>query len=259
MKMEQREGYIIFNPNKKAKVKLMCFHHAGGSALSFIPLVRTLPKDVEAYLFELPGRGISANQKFVANFSEAMAYFLPKVIDCMDRPTVFLGHSLGGLFSYAISGSLSKKQNYIEKVIISAAKSPQTVLEYAIHPEKPFIVRSRDSVKMDIEALGGIPVDVDDSLLHSIINITGNDFHLLDTFTLDGVVKSSFPFELWLGKYDTAVHEREIYKWREEIQGEFCYRYFNGGHFFISESTEPADLLKETLLNIMINIENKIV
>ncbi|MGE6514038.1 thioesterase II family protein [Lysinibacillus sphaericus] len=259
--MKQEKGYLIYNPNQNAKLKLLCFHHAGGSALSMVPLVRNLSSEVEVCLFELPGRGMTNDLPFQATFCEAKEYLLKNVAPYIDRPSVLFGHSLGGLFVYALSSLLDDKSQYIKKLIISAARSPITVSNNATYPETPFTRRTRESVISDIRRLGGVPSELESdlSLFNSIVDVTGRDFHLLDTFRFDDKAFIKYPMELWLGEQDLAVPEEEVELWEKMTLNEYKCKYFKGGHFYLNENEDPAKELSRELMGIYANIKGGVI
>lgn len=259
--MKQEKGYLVYNPNPHAKLKLLCFHHAGGSALSMVPLVRDLSEDVEVCLFELPGRGMTNDLPFLSTFCEAKEYLFKTVFHYIDRPAVLFGHSLGGLFVYALSSLLDEKSQYIKKLIISAARSPITVANHATHPEAPFTRRTRESIIADIRRLGGVPneLESDSRLFNSIVDVTGRDFHLLDTFKFDDKALVNYPMELWLGTQDSAVPDEEVKLWEKMALNDYKCKYFNGGHFYLSENEEPAKELRQELMNINTNIKGGVI
>src|ERR1700712_5986264 len=51
--------WIAFRrPSPRARVRLLCFHHAGGNALVYRPWVAELPDWIDVCPVQLPGRGL---------------------------------------------------------------------------------------------------------------------------------------------------------------------------------------------------------
>lgn len=235
--------YVILEPRPEAEVRVLCFHHAGGSALSFAPLVRQLPPQVELCLFELPGRGLTAKEPFLANFSAAKDYFLQSVLEVVDRPTIFLGHSLGGLFAHALACALpAEKKSFVRTIIVSATRSPKTVASHASYPAAPFVIRSRASILKDMVRLGGTPPEILDNpeLLEQTITTVGHDFHLIDTYSRLGHTPMECPIELWYGRNDAADPQEEANCWSEATSARIQLRLFDGNHFYIFRNHEPT-------------------
>ena len=245
--MIKKDGYVILKEKLGASMRLLCFHHAGGSALSLVPFIRNLPEDVEVCMFELPGRGMLQEEEFLNDYISGKNYFLEKVKACIDLPCIIFGHSLGGLFAYSVASSLEEDNiSYLKKLVVSAARSPFTVSSHATHPKQPFVVRTFESVKNDMKRLGGIPMELieDNELLHLAVEGTGRDFHMLDTFPATEQQKIDVPFELWLGDQDSTVDESEIALWKKLAGREFEHVIYEGGHFYINECKEPSERIK---------------
>lgn len=237
--MLHSDGYIVLNSQPDAKVRLVCFHHAGASALTFAPWGRRMPPQVELYLMELPGRGMNLNKPFVLGFVKAKEYFLTRVKKIIDRPTFFLGHSLGGLLAYSVAASLPKEmKRLVKKVIVSAARSPRSVASHAKHPREPFLIRTRESLYQDLVKLGGVPKDLleDQEFLEQTINVLGHDFHLLDTYELSEK-ELGIPLEVWLSKGDPFVVGEDV-RWRNECSSLVQIRMFEGDHFYLFKNPE---------------------
>ncbi|MFD0430994.1 thioesterase II family protein [Streptomyces zhihengii] len=54
-------------------VRLVAFHHAGGSAASWFPLTRHLPVDWDVLLLDLPGRGKRHTEPALESMDEIVA------------------------------------------------------------------------------------------------------------------------------------------------------------------------------------------
>ena len=132
---------------------------------------------------------------------------------------------------------------------MSSTKSPRTVIKHAVHPVGPFVVRTVESIRNDMIRLGGLPQELaeDHELLKETIEVTGRDFHLIDTFPEDEQMAIPYPFELWLGRQDGSVSQEEIELWEKISTNNFSYQFFEGGHFYLYENEEPARRLLEIL------------
>lgn len=255
--MQVLDGAIVLNPKPDAKLRLLCFHHAGGSALSFATLARQAPAEAEAILFELPGRGMRARDPFLPDFATAKEYFLERVLPVIDRPVLLFGHSLGGVMAHAIAKSLpSDKQQRVRRVIVSAARSPHSVEQHAQHPSAPFVIRSRESVYEDLIRLDGTPQVIleEKDLAEKMVTTLGCDLHLLDTYkeTKKCGQAADLPLELWLGDQDPSVPLEEADLWAKTVTAPLKTRIFTGHHFYLFQQQEAVaaawrDVIEEVL------------
>jgi surfactin synthase thioesterase subunit len=244
----KQQSYVIYNNRKGTRLRLLCFHHAGGSALSFSPFIHHLPSDVELAFFELPGRGIQADRAFLPDFISARDYLLEGVRELTDRPVIIIGHSLGALLAHAVAVSLPAEQiGFVRKVIISGSRSPACVAALATHPKQPFIIRTRQSIAADLLRIGrDIRVLLTDpELLEQAITATGHDFHLLDTYCRPNTPPQDLSLELWLGRTDPAVPLEEADLWSTETLRPLEIRIFDSSHFFLFDHPAPKKRLRE--------------
>ncbi|MFD5076496.1 thioesterase II family protein [Streptomyces sp. NPDC058371] len=242
VKSYYREG------ERDAPVRLLAFHHGGGSALSFLPLARRLPAGCEAFLFELNGRSGETDQRPAAHFSEACARFVEDATEVVDRPTIVLGHSLGALFAHNVAGLLPPAQhNFLHTVIVSASRSAVSTAETAPMPKRPFTVRSEDSLLNDLRTFGGIQPELldDPDFVEIAVDLLGHDLHLADTYVPLPDGPTAIPHQVWYGTDDSTVSPQELARWDESCTAPPLHRGFPGGHFYLYERSEPETALGE--------------
>lgn len=92
--------FPFLDENNLAPYRLICFHHAGGSALTFSSWLNHF-SDIELIPAELPGHGTRIGESCGRNFQsviEELAEAVFRIRD--DRPFYFLGHSMGSLIAF---------------------------------------------------------------------------------------------------------------------------------------------------------------
>jgi len=244
---ENEKSYLRAG-QEDAPVRLLAFHHGGGSALSFLPLVRKLPRVCEAFIFELSGRSGGADRLPAADFAEACARFAGDAVDVVDRPTVVIGHSLGALFAHNVVALLPEEQRgFVRTVVVSASRSAASTSETAPMPDRPFVVRSRDSLLGDLRAFGGVQTELldDPEFVDVAVTLLGHDLHLADTYTPPPTGPTAVPHQVWYGTEDATLSPRERARWDESCVTPPVHRGFPGGHFYLYERPEPEIALGE--------------
>ena len=69
-----RPAWLInFSPRPDAKIRLICAHHAGGSAQYFEEWPSLLPQDFEVLCVNLPGRGNRRREDFARELDTVVA------------------------------------------------------------------------------------------------------------------------------------------------------------------------------------------
>ena len=235
-------------------VRLLAFHHAGGSAAAFLPLLPQLPQNTETVLFQLPGRGPREEHLRARDFGEAMDGFLGQAsettprpsTELVDRPVVVLGHSLGALFAHTYVTRLdAAARRHVVGLVLSA---PPKVLGRGtpvhLRPAAPLLTRDPTRLEQELRRYGGCPESVlaDPPRLAEAVRLYGYDLHLTDTYPGAPPVED-VPVQVWRGASDPA------FAGRAEVPGR--HRTYPGGHFFLFEDDGPAaDLVRLLRLSV---------
>ncbi|MGX2993168.1 thioesterase II family protein [Streptomyces sp. JNUCC 64] len=234
-----------------AGTRVFFFPHAGGSALSLLPLASGLPPRAEGLLFDLPGRGTREDEPRTASFEEARASLARYVAPLLDRPSVFFGHSLGGLLCDAVLRVLTPgRRAWVRKVIVSSAISPGRAAAEAAALPSPAPRRSREKLTALLTGYGGTPSEVlsTPELLDDVITVFGDDLLLLDSYRPDPADPPPGPeYEFWAGREDpfTAPDEPEV--WARSTGRPVPERPFPGGHFYLTERPEARVALRHLM------------
>lgn len=233
-----------------APVRLIAFHHAGGSASSFMPVAKELPHGCEGFLFELAGRFGESGSAPAADFHAAYERFLPDFLRLVDRPTVVIGHSLGALFAHNLVAALpSDRTDLVKTVVASAAKGPVVAAGEAAMPAAPFLVRSASSVMEDLRTFGGTDPEFleDPDFVEGAVSQLGHDLHLADTYALPPGSPSRIPHLVWYGRDDLTLAETDRLAWSESCAQPPDHEGFPGGHFYLFERPEPVVRLRKLI------------
>jgi surfactin synthase thioesterase subunit len=226
-----------------ATLRLLMFHHAGGSAMSYLPIAQTLPPECEPVLFELPGRNMRPNSPPPPNFSAALEDLLPAVTAAVDRPTVVFGHSLGALLANSLVSHLPEP-GLVRTVVVSAFPSPTDALAEA----DPSIHRSRAQLLEELRTRGGCPPELfdDADLLEQAITLLGHDLHLADTYVAAPPLHGDVDYHVWYGRQDQYLSVAALERWERSTPRPPVLRGFRGGHFYL-ESPEVMTALRRLL------------
>ncbi|QYX79580.1 thioesterase II family protein [Streptomyces akebiae] len=246
--MPAAEKSYLRTGNRNAAIRLLAFHHGGGSALSFLPLARSLPEECETFIFELAGRAGDADRITAADYEEAYTRFAADAVDVVDRPVVVIGHSLGALFAHNVACLLPDAQReLVRTVIVSASRSAAATAETAPMPAEPFVVRSRASLLGELRNFGGVrPEFLEDAdFVDAAVTLLGHDLHLADTYTLPQPGPTSVPHQVWYGTDDATLSREERARWNESCLAPPVHRGFPGGHFYLYERPEAGAALAE--------------
>lgn len=247
-RIDLREGHIVVAPVEDADLRVFLFPHAGGSAMSLLPLASELPAGTEALLFELPGRGARAREPRPATFDEACQGLVDHVQPLLDRPAILFGHSLGGLLCDGLVRRLPPEQRkWLTKVIVSSAPSPLRATAAACETGWPPTRRSRADLLARLIAHGGTPAEVfdDEALLEGVLEAFGDDMLLMDSYVLDPALSVCHAdYELWTGRHDGSAAADLPEAWADVLARPLGERVFPGGHFYLTDRPEARAALR---------------
>lgn len=123
------------NIKKDAKIRLFCFHPAGGTASLYHPWENYLHHAIELYAVQLPGRGLRIADEPYSNKRDLIKDLTDEIIQHTNLPFVFFGHCMGGMMAFEVVRELRKREAKLpEQLILSASGHPKdAVMPYKFH------------------------------------------------------------------------------------------------------------------------------
>ena len=235
------EWVITPRPNPRARLRLFCFHSAGGGASMFVPWAALLPEDVELNAVQMPGRENRLKEAPHKRVDTALNALDEAIFPLLDRPYAVFGLSMGALVGFEFVRKL--RQTYsIEPTHFFAAsrRAPQT-------PERlPLIAHLPDVSFLEAiqERYKSIPEVIwkDAELMRLFLPLLRADFTLLETYAYADESPLTCPLTVLYGSEDPTLNEQETAMWELHTQGKFTRQAFTGGHFF--PSTQHARVIE---------------
>ena len=83
-----------------ARATLVCFPYAGAGVAAYAPWGRRLDPRMELHIVALPGRGRRLREAPERRLDVVLSALCAAFSSLPDRPTVFMGHSLGAMLAY---------------------------------------------------------------------------------------------------------------------------------------------------------------
>jgi medium-chain acyl-[acyl-carrier-protein] hydrolase len=225
----------------KARVRLFCFPHAGGSSLTYRPWQSQIPNFVDVCPVELPGHGTRRRESPLTSLPEMVEAAGKGIAPALDMPFAFFGHSMGALIAFEVARYL--KDSGAGKpvgIFASGRQAPHLIDRDApIHalPEAEFLKELRD--------YNGTPDDIlhNDELMELLLPTLRADFMAIETYRgMPSTSQIHCPITVVGGLADSVTRE-ELEAWRAYTDGHFSLRMFDGDHFFLYGAAE-AQLLE---------------
>jgi medium-chain acyl-[acyl-carrier-protein] hydrolase len=228
---------VRFETRPAAKLRLLCFPHAGGAAGTFATWQRELPADVELCALQLPGRENRRAEPHRKDFATLVSELVTVLRPIHDRPVVLLGYSLGALIAFEYARSLRNAD--VTQLIVAARKAPQLEREPGIaHLTDDIFVREMG------RRYGGIPKPIleDRELLAYFLPSIRADVTLLESYRYTPAAPLGCGITALGGDSDAQTTRAGLEAWGTHTVGHFATRQFRGGHFFVTPE-ERANVL----------------
>lgn len=231
--------FKTFKPNPKARIRLFCFHHSGGSASFFFRWVEHLSPSIELTAIQFPGREDRFSEPFI-NSLEDIVFQLSEGFNAhKDKPFFVFGHSLGALVGFEFINAIRNHYSILPSyLVVSAARAPH--LNYK---RLPLSQLEDESLIEKLKIYNGIDKHILNAydLLNLFLPIIKSDFRLLDNYQYKVVEPLLCNILALGGENDQTVNCEDIHAWSSYTMSKFHYLPFAGEHFFL-KNHQPAIL-----------------
>lgn len=238
--------FVRPRPLANPSLRLIAFHHAGGSAAMYHPMSAWLPADWELLILDLPGRG----KRHAEEPIRAMPALLERVVEdvhpWLDAPVAFFGHSLGAILAAEVGRACQGLGTPPVWVGISGRVAP------SLQAQAPRLSEMDDAALLaKLIALGGTPGRIHEmpELRERLLRIVRADIALLESYEpVPGRAALGCPVTTFAGMADEWAPPATMRPWARETCGDFRQRLFPGGHFYFLGPTFARltrDLVRE--------------
>lgn len=226
---EQRRWLKHFGRRDSPRIRLLCFHCAGGNATMFRDWPRLLPPAVEPIAVQLPGR----LDRFSEAPYDAMEPLVDRLADVMkpllDQPFSFYGSSMGARVAWTLTHVLRERAMPVPRILYVASNVAPSVDRSGQEWEQP------DSRLVEyLRELGGTPPEIlaDSDLLTRLVSVLRADLTVLGTHAFRPGLPLDIPIHAFAGSEDAESPPERMTAWREETRTRFDLDVVPGGHFF---------------------------
>lgn len=228
-------------PNPQARLRLFCFHFAGGSASAY----RTWPTllaerrpNVEVCAVQLPGRENRLKEPPFTQIAPLVSTMVNELRAELDRPFTFFGHSMGAIVAYELAQTLTRLGAPPTHLLVSGRRAPGTAERYAPVHQAP----TDDALLRAIQQrYGNLPeLLLQDAELKAIYApLLRADFTLVETYMPSTLVPLACPITAFGGANDPIATQAELLAWRAVTQNDFALHLLPGDHFYLQEQSGP--------------------
>ncbi|MFC6083626.1 thioesterase II family protein [Sphaerisporangium aureirubrum] len=210
-----------------ARIRLLCFHHAGGNAGMYRHWRRLLPAAVELVAVQLPGRA----DRFTEPAHDRMTCLVRDLADVLkpllDRSFACYGISMGARVAWALTHTLREMAMPLPtRLYVACDPGPAT-------DDGTWPWEGPGGVEGHLREMGGTPPEVLDQpeLLRAVLPTFRADLAVLSTHDFRPLTPLAVPIRAFAGVDDPVGTPERVASWRTETTAGFQLHHVAGGHF----------------------------
>jgi len=154
------------------------------------------------------------------------------------RPYALYGHSLGGTVAFEVARELRRRGLPPPRALFVSGRNAPSV------PSKrtPIAHLPPDEFLRELSTLEGTPKEIleNQELMELLLPMLRTDFHAAERYRRPEGAPLTQPIFVYGGEDDEDVPKDSLLAWRQESEGAFSLRMFQGGHFFINEQRDAV-------------------
>ncbi|SMC75300.1 thioesterase II family protein [Kibdelosporangium aridum] len=223
-----------YGTSNAGRIRLLCFHYAGGTASMFRTWHTLLPDVIEPVAIQLPGR----DDRHAEPPYESMSELVPDLIDALtpilDKPFACYGFSMGARVALALSYELRSRGLPLPvKLFVASSAAPALRLPVRGWDE------SDEGLAAYMKELGGTSAVVFDhpDLLELFLPTVRADLKVVGTCPVPEREPLTVPVRAFAGNDDREASPARMLPWGQETSAEFDLNILPGAHFFTDAGT----------------------
>ncbi|MFK4548184.1 surfactin synthase thioesterase subunit [Streptomyces tendae] len=219
-----------FRPNASARVRLVCFPHAGGSASFYHPVALAHAVAADVVGLQYPGRQDRRCEPLVRSVAEYVGHIAPILEQERPLPTVYFGHSMGAVLAFETALALADTPAAPRAIVASGRRAPATHRDEQVH------LRDDKGLLDELRQLNGTQADLlgDEEILRMTLPAVRSDYRVIETYQAVPNRTVDCPITVLVGDGDPKTTVAEADRWREHSTAAFRIRTFPGGHFYLA-------------------------
>jgi pyochelin biosynthetic protein PchC len=236
----------VYCPQPAARMRLVCFPHASGSATFYREwAIRLAGSAIEVVAVQYPGRLDRISEPLPTDMETIADAIVKAVADRAGGRVALFGHSMGAAVAYEVAHRLEYQHG-----------SPPACLFVSGYPGPPRYrggskhTGSDELLQAELIRLGGTDPLVHNTpeLLAAVIPVLRADYRIIETYRPTLSPTLTVPVAAFTGDRDPDAPIGEVAQWRAATTGPFRLRIFAGAHFYL---VDQADVVHAELRSVV--------
>lgn len=228
-------------PQPAARIRLVCFPHAGGAASGYATWGARLAPFAEVLAVQYPGREERHDEPFARTVDE-LADGVAAALDTLvpGRYALF-GHSLGATVAHEVARRVHRPP---EHLVVSGRPPPAELRPGTVH------LRDDAGLLAELTELGGTAAALldDPEMRELLLPRVRADYRVAETYRPRPGPPLHVPVTAVIGDADPRIDERRARAWAAETAAGFDLTVLPGDHFYLTDQREPLlDRLRRLL------------
>jgi len=216
-----------------AEVRLLCFHHAGGSAAMYRQWPRMMPSFIEPIAVQLPGRADRFREPAYDRMEPLVDDVIEVIKPVLDQPFACYGISMGARVVWALAHALRERAMPMPRMLFVAASTAPCTDDGNWEWEG-----REDGLEGYVREMGGTPPEflAEPELMNALLPTLRADLDVLTNHQLTPAAPLDVPIHGFAGRDDVTATLEQMRGWHAETSMRFDLDLVPGGHFFDSEA-----------------------
>jgi medium-chain acyl-[acyl-carrier-protein] hydrolase len=217
-----------FGRSPAAEIRLLCFHHAGGSAAMFRKWPELITPVIEPVAVQLPGRAERFCEPAFEQMGPLVEELLQVVTPLLDQPFACYGVSMGSHVAWSLARAL-REHAMPMPVQLFLACDPAPMHD-GTWPWEQW----PEGLAGYLRDLGGTPPEVlaEPEVMQALLPTLRADLTLHTTATAGRDAPLDVPIRAFTGTDDPTAPPARMHGWQDETSARFELDLIPGGHFF---------------------------
>ncbi|BBG02543.1 MULTISPECIES: thioesterase II family protein [Pseudonocardia] len=218
-------------PLPTARIRLVCFPHAGGAASGYATWPARMAPFAEVLAVQYPGREERHDEPFAAGVDELADGVAAALAALVPGRYALFGHSLGATVAHEVARRAHRPP---EHLVVSGRLPPPELRPGSVH------LRDDDGLVAELTELGGTAAALltDPEMRALVLPRVRADYRVAETYRPRPGPPLQVPVTAVIGDADPRVDERRARRWAETTAAGFDLEVLPGDHFYLTDQRE---------------------